>query len=193
LQASNHLSCFNKSKNERKFTCLWVGRLVPVKAPDRLIEIARELIKLNLEFEFLVAGDGPLRNKIEEQSRSEQLPIKFLGWTNNTPAMFSLADIMILTSINEGTPISIIEAQRLGKPVVSTNVGSVTEVIRDGKSGFAIEYDAKTFAELIHGFAVNPNMLGNFSKEAISHSSEKFSSERLSLDHVRIYRQIMSN
>jgi glycosyltransferase involved in cell wall biosynthesis len=141
----------------------------------------------------LIAGDGPLRKGIQEQSSLESLPIEFLGWTSDIQSFLQQVDLLILTSINEGTPIAIIESQRLGRPVIATDVGSVLETILHGKSGYAIDYDAFHFAEIIESFANNREKLKDFSKEAIRFSGEKFSPDRISRDYLRIYKSLTSN
>lgn len=173
--------------------CLWVGRFTKVKAPERVLEITRSLLDKKVEFQFSFAGDGPLRNQIQQQCELESLPIEFLGWIGDIEDLLSRIDLLILTSINEGTPIAIIEAQRLGIPVIATDVGSVKEVISHGKSGYAIDFDASRFAELIEDFGRNRDTWREFSLEAIRFSGEKFAPERLVRDYLRIYTKLMIN
>jgi glycosyltransferase involved in cell wall biosynthesis len=174
-----------------EFRCAWVGRLVEIKAPHRILEIARIIRNSNTKIKFIVAGDGHLRENIQLQSECEGLPIEFLGWTKNVEEVLAKSDLLLLTSINEGTPVSIIEAQRMGKPVISTNVGSIEEVISINRSGYAISYDPEKFAELIEEFALNEDLLRDFSEEAIRFSKEKFTPERLANDYLQIYRTLI--
>ncbi len=175
------------------FVCVWIGRLVEVKAPERLLEISRLLYQNDRRIQFLVIGDGPLRSQIQRQSELESLPIRFLGWRADIQQELIKANMLILTSLNEGTPISIIEAQRMGRPVISTDVGSVAEVISDGKSGYAVQYSADKFAELILEFSNSQERLTEFSDEAIRFSGEKFSPERLANDYSSIYKLLVSS
>jgi len=180
-------------QSSEKFTCAWIGRIVEVKAPERVLEIARHLSHKKSNVQFLIAGDGPLRKKIQSQSESDSLPIRFLGWAGDVPALLKEVNLLILTSLNEGTPLSIIEAQRLGKPVIATDVGSVSEVVSDGKSGYVLDFDAAEFADLILSFSVNRAKLEEFSNEAIRFSGEKFAPERLAKDYLRIYKELIAN
>lgn len=191
-----HLAAGNLLQNRimlDKFVCVWIGRLVEIKAPERILEIARRISQSDKKVEFVVIGDGPLRGQIQRQSELESLPIRFLGWRTDIQEELNKANLLILTSLNEGTPISIIEAQRMGRPVISTDVGSVAEVISDGKSGYAIQYRADLFAELILEFSNNQEKLTEFSVEAIRFSGEKFSPERLANDYLRIYKLLESS
>jgi glycosyltransferase involved in cell wall biosynthesis len=180
------------SSNPEKLKCAWIGRFVEVKAPERILEVARIISENKSQVQFLVAGDGPLRNKIQEQCELESLPVKFFGWTADIQNFLKDVDLLFLTSINEGTPIAIIESQRLGKPVIATDVGSVSETVSHGKSGYVIDYDPLRFAQILESFANDRIKLKEFSKESIRFSGDKFSPERLSSDYLRIYKSLIS-
>jgi len=169
------------------FICAWIGRLVEVKSPDRIIEIAKEVKLRGLNIRFIVIGDGPLRSRTEEDSIAENLPITFLGWQKDVVKLLLGADALILTSLNEGTPISIVEAQRLGRPVVATNVGSVSEVIINGKSGFAIEFHTKDFVDRLELLSNNAIIYEQFSDAARAFAETRFSEDRLVADHKNLY------
>lgn len=178
-------------ERDSEFTCLWVGRLVDIKRPDRVLEIARVFKKRGSHIKFLIVGDGPLRQHLENKSQLESLPITFLGWRKDVFELLVHADLLLLTSTNEGTPISIIEAQRMSRPVVSTDVGSVSEVMIHGESGFVMNYSTEDFVEKIQLLAENHNLYSQFSENAKRYSSERFSSERLVNDHIKVYKDLL--
>jgi glycosyltransferase involved in cell wall biosynthesis len=190
-QTSNDETSF--SSEPKTLKCAWIGRFVEVKAPHRILEIARVISSHKSPVEFVVAGDGPLRNNIQDQCELEGLPVKFFGWTADIQNFLKDVDLLILTSMNEGTPIAIIESQRLGKPVIATDVGSVSETISHGKSGYAIDYDPLCFAQILESFAKDRIRLKEFSEESIRYSGDKFSPERLSSDYLRIYKSLISS
>lgn len=106
----------------------WLGRIAQIKRPDRIIELALEFPKLT----FLVGGDGELFDQIKNETPDN---MHLVGWT--TPSLlWSATDIALLTSDNEAQPISLIEAASLKLPLIGEDVGSVSEVIKDGVSGF---------------------------------------------------------
>lgn len=179
-----------RSKIERRteFKCAWIGRLVDIKRPERVLEIARLLKERNSKAGILVVGDGPLRESIENQSKEELLPVTFMGWQSNIHQILTHVDALILTSANEGTPISIIEAQRLGRPVVATNVGSVSEVMIPDESGFILDYDANNFSKKIEMLVEEEDLYLRFAAKAREFASERFSAERLVNDHVELYK-----
>ena len=99
-----------------------VGRLTAVKRPDRLLAVAALLPEVT----FLVAGEGPLL----AQTRADAPPnVRFLGWRGDVETVHAAADLTLLTSDNEGMPVSLIEAALCGTPAVSTDVGSAREVV----------------------------------------------------------------
>ena len=98
----------------------------------------------------------------------------------------------MLTSENEGTPVALIQAQLAGLPIITTDVGSSSEVIVDEKSGFCMEYSASEFADRIEVLAKNPEMRTSFSVIAKRNAKEKFSISRLVRDHEELYRNLVS-
>lgn len=99
-----------------------VGRLTAVKRPDRLLEVARRLPDVT----FLVAGEGPLLAPTRAQAPGN---VQFLGWRSDVEVVHAAADVALLTSDNEGMPVSLVEAALCGTPAVSTDVGSAREVV----------------------------------------------------------------
>ena len=91
-------------------------------------------------FGSLIAGDGDERRALEARVTELGLEgrVEFLGWRSDLPALYQKMDLFVLTSINEGTPVSLIEAMAAGVPVVATSVGGVPDVIEDGVTGVLI-------------------------------------------------------
>ena len=105
----------------------WLGRMTKIKRADRAIELAKRFP----EAIFLLGGEGDL---LEELKISAPTNVMFLGWTK-PETVWSASDIALLTSDNEAQPISLIEASYSSLPIVAQNVGSVSEVVEDGKTG----------------------------------------------------------
>ena len=108
----------------------WLGRMTKIKRVDRAIELAKEFP----DTIFLLGGEGDL---LEEIKSSAPANVVFLGWTR-PETLWSVSDIALLTSDNEAQPISLIEASYSSLPIVAQNVGSVSEVVDDGKTGFLV-------------------------------------------------------
>ena len=177
---------------EDKFVVSWIGRVVAVKAPHRILEIANECKVRSLNVEFVVAGDGPLLNELKEHALSKNLPITFLGWQSNIESILSISDLVMLTSINEGTPVSLIQAQMARIPVLSTDVGSVSEVMINNRSGFCLMYSAKTFADKIELLANDDELRSTFGTLGRANALEKFSLRKLVFEHRDLYRKLFN-
>jgi len=174
------------------FVICWLGRMVPIKRPERLIEIAKVLKNQEFDFKFLMVGGGTLYSAIETFAQNSQLPIIFTGWRRDIGDLLNASDLLLLTSDNEGTPIAIIQAQMLGIPVLATDVGSVKEVLIDGKSGYVKTYDAVLFSEIIQKFANNPELRQIFKETALKFSSKCFSIESFVNHHEKLYQNLTS-
>ena len=109
----------------------FVGRLTGVKNPSLFIEAARRVVPQIPHARFVFVGDGELRPALERQVSAWGLTqqVLFAGWRANMPAVYADLDLLALTSLNEGTPVTIIEALAAGIPVVATAVGGVPDVV----------------------------------------------------------------
>lgn len=142
-----------------------VGRLVPVKNHRLFIETAAQVLKTkgsNHKLQFFIVGDGTGRTSLQQLIHSKQLKFAnagsndasnanfiFTSWRKDMDAVYAGLDIIMLTSLNEGTPVSIMEAMAAGRPVLSTNAGGISELITDGQTGFL----ASTETELVTGLS----------------------------------------
>lgn len=176
-----------------KVYCLYLGRVTRIKRPDRLIEVATILKSKNVKVKFLIAGDGDLLQETRDSAAALDLPFIFLGWQHDLAALFSVADILVMTSDNEGTPLSIVQAQLSGVPVVSTNVGSISEVLLDGASGYLTNLDAMLIAEKIEFLVKNPTNRVEMGAAGLIFAGEKFSPSRLVSDHEKLYRELVAS
>jgi glycosyltransferase involved in cell wall biosynthesis len=174
-----------------RFYCLYLGRITRIKRPDRLIEVGTILRTKNVDVNFLIAGDGDLFQETQGSVAELDLPFIFLGWQHDLAALFSVANILVMTSDNEGTPLSIVQAQLSEVPVVSTNVGSVGEVLLDGISGFLTNLDPTVIAEKIEFLVNNPKKRVEMGAAGLSFAGEKFSPSRLVSDHERLYKKLI--
>ncbi len=103
-----------------------------------LIEAAREVLAEAPNVRFAVAGDGPLRQELEDQARELGDRFRFMGYRSDMPEVISALDLYVLPSLWEGLPLALCEALAMGKRVLCTNVGGNPEVILDGESGSVV-------------------------------------------------------
>lgn len=118
-----------------------IARLVPIKRVDRFLRVARSLTERRRDVHFLVVGDGELRESLQASPDATALNARltWAGFRRDIPDVCFASDAVVLTSDNEGTPVSLIEAQAAGVPVVAGRVGGVASVVRHGISGFVVE------------------------------------------------------
>jgi len=113
-----------------------VGRLVPIKNHQLFLRAAKQLLENDPDtsMQFVVVGDGDLRRRLEAYCEALGITayVKFTGWVKDMPMVYAGLDLLALTSSNEGTPVSIIEAMAASVPVISTDVGGVCDLL--GKS-----------------------------------------------------------
>lgn len=117
-----------------------VGRLVPIKAPALFLAAAGRVLESLPEARFVVVGDGPLRAQLERQAVELGLEgrVSFTGWRSDLAEVYAALDVVVCCSLNEGTPVSVIEASAAGKPVVGTQVGGMPSVVQDGVTGLLV-------------------------------------------------------
>ena len=110
-----------------------VGRMVPIKNHKMFIDSASLFLKnhSDIKIKFLLVGDGELRSSLEDYVAATSFTdhIIFYGWEKNIPIVYANLDILALTSLNEGTPVSIIEAMAAKVPVVTTGVGGIKDLL----------------------------------------------------------------
>ena len=177
---------------EDKFIVTWIGRAVPVKSPLRIIEVAKECTLRRLRVQFVIVGEGPLLNELKLLAEAEALPITFLGWQSEIEKILSFSDLVLLTSENEGTPVALIQAQMAGVPVLTTDVGSASEVLKNNQSGFCLEYSVRDFADKIELLATDIGMKSSFGAIGKAFALDNFSVNRLVSDHAGLYRELIS-
>lgn len=173
------------------FVVLFLGRLTKIKRVDRfLAAIALATLRVpNLK--ALVAGDGELRSELETSALAQRLPVQFLGWRNDLGVLLGSADCVVLTSDNEGTPVSLIQAAQAGVAVVATDVGSVSEVVEAGGSGVLTGDSPQEIAEAIVNLATDSQLRQRLGARGMALAKDRYSYQRLSDDHARLYREVM--
>lgn len=175
-----------------EFTVSWIGRAVDIKAPHRILEIARRCQERGIEVRFLFVGDGPLKRQLEIDSQRDQLKVTFVGWQNDIEVVLGATDLVILTSLNEGTPVALIQAQMAGIPVLATSVGSTSEVFLDGISGYALPYSEELFANRIHEFSIDLQKCKDIGEKGRMFAMSKFSTQKLVDSHAELYEEVFN-
>jgi glycosyltransferase involved in cell wall biosynthesis len=179
--------------SSQKLECAFIGRVTQIKRPDRFLDVVTEIESRGLGIEFLIAGDGELLENCRARISAGNLPVKVLGWQSNIETVLSAADIIILTSDNEGTPLSLIQAGMAGLPIVSTRVGSVPEVVLDGVTGIITSLDVQEIADALEKLAKNAELRAQMGATAQDFTRSNFGVDRLVHDHELLYKKLIAN
>jgi len=178
-----------------KLTVLSVGRLYPDKGYRTLIEAASMLgakrPDLAKQIQFMIAGEGPQRAELEEaiQAAGLQGQVILLGLRQDVPDLIASAQLYLMTSRWEGLPISLIEAAQGGLPIIATNVGGCSEVVRHGVNGYLVPPEnPDAIAEYLIELADKPETRKRMGKNSLL-IAEEFSIVRAATEHLRVYEE----
>lgn len=178
-----------------------IGRVVPVKNHSLFVAAAKKVLdQTTLPVKFVVIGDGDMRPQMEGEFIEAGIDYTYypndpraytatcISWQTEMDFVLSGLDIVALTSHNEGTPVSLIEAQAASKPVVSTNVGGVKDVVADNQTGYITEPDdADMFAEALLKLINNPEKRAYFGQLGKTFAQTHYSYQRLVKDMSEYY------
>lgn len=159
-----------------------VIRLSEEKRPLLWLEIAAEVRRKIPNIQFLFVGDGPLRNELEERTTHDDLKgsVFFTGYVKNVLTAMAAMDLFLLTSHSEGLPNVLVEAQALGVPVVTTDVGGANETLAHGITGWVLENDdIQYIADIIVKLLRNKAWLKEAAHEAPAYVKNKFNTSKM--------------
>lgn len=162
----------------------FVGRLTSIKRPDRFVRVAAAVPNAT----FVVVGNGPLREQTLRDASSLNNVI-FLDWHNDVSLVLSALDVVVLTSDNEGVPLSLIEAASAGVPVVSTDVGSVREIVEHGTTGFVVN-DERALAEAVSRLVDDASLRRSMGERAVAHIAQRCSMRAYLDAHTALYERL---
>jgi glycosyltransferase involved in cell wall biosynthesis len=173
--------------------CAFIGRVTQIKRPDRFLDVVSEIKMRDVNLDFFIAGDGELLEMCRERIKQEDLPVTVLGWQSDIERVLSSADMVVLTSDNEGTPLSLIQAGMAGIPVVTTNVGSVPEVVLDGVTGLVTGLDVQEIADALEKLVNDKALRTKLGTSAREFTLSNFGVKRLVHDHEDLYKKLLSS
>jgi len=169
--------------------CIFVGRLTQIKRPDRLLDVAAAIVARDVPIHFLIAGEGELFENSKSRANLERLPITFLGWRKDIDNLFAASDIAILTSDNEGIPLTLIQAAQAGLPIIAPAVGSISDIVENDKTGFLTSTQPGAIAGALSALATDSGLRGRLGAAGRERAHEYFSLERMLRDHTAIYNR----
>ena len=161
----------------------WIARMTGVKNPMRTLEVADALP----DTRFVMAGGGDLLEQVKAAAPSN---VSVIGWADAAD-LFGASDIILSTSENEGMPVALIEAQLAGKPVVATDVGSVSEVILNHETGIVTNKNAGSIASALESLILDRTTRDEMGRLATARAQALFSVYRMINAHIELYKSIL--
>ena len=179
----------SKAKQEGKFTVGNIGRLSEQKGMEYFINAVPDVIAVHPDTVFFIVGSGEDEAKLKEMAKD--LPVTFLGYRTDVQNIMSQLDLVVLSSLWEGLPLTPIEAFSAGKTIVATAVDGTVEIVKDGYNGLLVKAgDAKAIAEKINWMIEHPDDKKKMEAKALDTFNEEFSFDTLAKTYIDYYRSI---
>lgn len=165
----------------------WAARMSPEKQPEKVVELARSMNDYN----FILIGDGELFPSIQQQASYSNILLTGARDNEVVKKIISMSDLVILTSQFEGVPMVILESMALGKPVVTTNVGAISEIIDNGVDGYLLHSDdiVKEMPQMISEAFSNRNYL---QESTVKKVKTKFNKKDMQSSYVNLFNELIN-
>jgi len=178
------------------FVIGWFGRMTPVKRTDEVVIALRKLVAMGVDAYVLLVGDGPDREGLERYAHELGVIRRclFVGYQEEVGRFYDAIDVLLLPSMNEGTPVSVIEALAAERPAVATRVGGTPDVVRDGVDGFLVgSGDVDALATRLAELAADPERRERMGAAGHERVMQRYAVERLVDDIDRLYRSLLAS
>jgi glycosyltransferase involved in cell wall biosynthesis len=181
------------------------GRLVPVKNHGLFLTALKHVLsQSSRRLKAFIIGDGETRGDLEQQASALGIsftierdtthphPLVFTSWRSDIDVINAGLDIICLTSFNEGTPVSLIEAQAANKPIVSTRVGGIGDIVAEGETGLLSGiHDTEGFCTNLLQLVENEGLRRQMGATSSQYVLERFSYQRLVKDMDALYNELL--
>ncbi|MHB8469822.1 MAG: glycosyltransferase family 4 protein [Gaiellaceae bacterium] len=173
----------------------WVGRMTGVKRTADVLRSIAGLVERGVDARLCLVGDGPERDGLERLAHELGVAKRclFLGYQDDVARFYEAIDVLLLPSVNEGTPVSVIEALAAGRPAVATRVGGVPDVVEEGEDGFLVAVgDVGALADRLAELAGDPARRARMGEHGRERMLGRYAVERLVDDVDKLYRQLLA-
>ena len=180
---------------EDRFVIGWLGRMTTIKRVQDVIACFAALRRRGVEATLCLVGDGPDREPAERLAHELGVmrDVLFVGYQRDVAPYYEFIDALVLTSANEGTPVVAIEALAAGKPVVSTRVGGVPDVVEEGEDGLLVDArDVEGLAAALERLAGDRDLRARLGEHGRERVVPRYRVERLVDDTDRLYRELLT-
>jgi glycosyltransferase involved in cell wall biosynthesis len=198
LDLTNLLSLPSPDFQAPRWTIGWLGRFVPIKNLQLLLDVATAAAEAHLPIDFVIAGDGAERPWFESEIRRRRLlNTEVLGWQDQVEAVISRCHLLVLTSHREGTPLALIQGMAAGRPFISTAAGGTVDLAmgparldkgcRWHENAVLVTAEANQFLEVLRCLLLQPREAALMSVAAREFARRSFTGERLVSDIAHLY------
>jgi len=172
-----------------------IARMVPIKRHEDLFHAIPIVLESYPDTYFVIAGDGELRTKLEKLAQELKITHRciFAGFRHDRERVYQAIDLTVLTSVNEGLPVAVIESLSAGKPVVATRVGGVPELVEEDRNGYLAEAGKpQSIADGLIKAAADPGKTRIMGRSAQQTTLQKYAIQRLITDIENLYSELLS-
>ncbi|WP_187432925.1 glycosyltransferase family 4 protein [Natronococcus pandeyae] len=171
-----------------------VCRLSHQKDPLEMLEVANRLADRSIDFEMIIAGDGPLMDDCRRFVEHNDLEtVHLLGFRSDLGRVLSTLDVFLMTSRFEGFPLTLLEAMHVGIPIVSYDVGGVREAVKGGETGYVVERgNTGAFTERTARLVEDDAMRERFANASRRTARDEFTVDRMVSEYRTFYRELVA-
>ena len=179
---------------DRDLLILSMARLAPDKGLDYLIAAAAILLHTERRFQIVIAGDGPVRARLEELTRNLGVAdwVTFLGFREDISDLLASCDLVVLPSLREGLSIALLEAMAAGKPIIATSIGSHSELASQAEIARLVPpADAPALCDAILQLSPDPSQMARLGMNARALFKSQYTEERMLNTYKRLYFDLL--
>ncbi len=183
------------SECEGPLTLGVLGRLIPLKNVGAVLKAAASLAEREIEVRVEIAGTGPSEPALRELAKSLEVTqrVRFLGWKTDIPHLLKSWDVLVVPSLEEGIPISVLEAMAAARPVVASRVGGLGELVVDGVTGRLLAAgDTGALVDCLANLAGDRRKLALMGREGWKRAYEHFSAELMARRTTELYDRLLN-
>jgi len=188
--------------DRKELVVAWFGRLVAVKNVPLLVQIIEQTLQTMPAIRFIVAGDGPERLAVKKLVDRSAGRVEYLGWQRDVAPVIDRADVLIQTSLNEGTPAVLIQGMAAARPFISTAVGGVVDMVTGQErleggaswftNGVLVPQEPTPFVRTLQAFAQNRPLLSQMGLVGREWSLANYAESKMLEATHQIYSEYLS-
>lgn len=171
----------------------FIGRLAPIKRPDRYLQVVEELTNRDVKCQFNMYGEGELFSEIQKEIAQRDIKVDLFPFQTDIYQLLTNVDILLMTSDSEGTPLTVMESSFAGVPCVGTDVGSMKEIVKFGINGFLVQPEVGSLADKIEELVKDIPELLRLKESSKKYAHSHFSVRDYVFAHEKLYFSLIKS